>query len=109
MRGEVVGLRSKTSAGQTGASRPKRLRKSWVDRIEWVEPLSLGREDAARFLKLGQLGPAALLCKDRVVALTTGDWGSDWVYKGRIGAMNAQDGAQGPAAQRQGWPGNNKW
>lgn len=56
MRGEVVGLRSTTSAGQTGASRPKRLRKSWVDRIEWVEPLSLGREDAARFLELGQLG-----------------------------------------------------
>lgn len=84
MRGEVVGLRSTTSAGQTGASRPKRLRKSWVDRIEWVEPLSLGREDAARFLELGQLGgPAALLCKDRAVALTTGQLGQRLGLQGR--------------------------
>lgn len=31
MRGEVVGLRSTASAGQTGASRPKQLRKAGLD------------------------------------------------------------------------------
>lgn len=93
MQGEVVGLRSTASAGQTGASRPKRLRKAGYPSVEPAERcLGTGKDAANKLLPRYLAGLGSYHSK----LLSQGGCPDNWVTGAAIGftGLGLEQGAQ---------------